>query len=71
MDSAVQSPIALSQRNSFPKDSLPPLEYYGHFDDVGIAEIENTGTSVMVICTINEIKPRALIIFHSKCTDHI
>ncbi len=45
---AVQSPIAISTREANYKDDVEPLEYHGHWEAVGTARIENTGTSAMI-----------------------
>lgn len=44
----VQSPIAISTREANYKDDVEPLEYHGHWEAVGTARIENTGTSAMI-----------------------
>lgn len=44
----VQSPIAISLRSTDHTDELSPLEYHGHWDAVGTANVINTGTSAMV-----------------------
>lgn len=45
---AVQSPIAISTRASDYLDDIEPLEYHGHWEAVGVAAVENTGTSAMI-----------------------
>ncbi|GAB0088997.1 Carbonic anhydrase [Sergentomyia squamirostris] len=45
---AVQSPIGLDIREVNLTDQLNALEYYGHFDLVGRAYLENTQTSAQV-----------------------
>jgi hypothetical protein len=48
-ESAVQSPILLDLRRSQFKDDSLPLEFVGHWENVGgFAEIVNTGVSAMV-----------------------
>lgn len=44
----VQSPIAISTRSSDYLDDIEPLEYHGHWEAVGVAAVENTGTSAMI-----------------------
>lgn len=44
----VQSPIAISLRSTDHTDELSSLEYHGHWDAVGTANVINTGTSAMV-----------------------
>lgn len=48
MKTAVQSPIALCPRQSDYLDDAEPLEYHGHWEPVGVACVQNTGTSAMV-----------------------
>lgn len=45
---AVQSPIAISTREANYKDDVEPLEYHGHWEAIGAARVENTGTSAMI-----------------------
>lgn len=48
-DPPVQSPILLDLRRSQLKDDITPLEFVGHWENVGgFAEIINTGVSAMV-----------------------
>lgn len=44
----VQSPIALSMRDSVVDDEMPALEFFGHWDGEGNATLTNTGHSAMV-----------------------
>lgn len=44
----VQSPIAISMRDSRVRDDVSRLEFHGHWEKDGIAFIENTGTSAKV-----------------------
>lgn len=44
----VQSPIEISNRAIEHRDDVDPLEYHGHWEPVGIARAQNTGTSAMV-----------------------
>lgn len=49
MTGAVQSPILLEMRSSEMQDEITPLEFVGHYENVGaFAELVNTGTSAMV-----------------------
>lgn len=49
MTGAVQSPILLEMRSSEMQDEISPLEFVGHYENVGaFAELVNTGTSAMV-----------------------
>lgn len=44
----VQSPIEISNRIIEHIDDIDPLEYHGHWEPVGIARVQNTGTSAVV-----------------------
>lgn len=44
----VQSPIAISIRESKVRDDVKQLEFHGHFENDGKAFVENTGTSARV-----------------------
>ncbi|XP_037919860.1 carbonic anhydrase 2 [Hermetia illucens] len=44
----VQSPISISNREIDHKDDVEPLEYHGHWEPIGIARVQNTGTSAVV-----------------------
>lgn len=46
--SSIQSPIALSFRDTDFIDNAKPLEYHGYWDANRIAYVENTGQSALV-----------------------
>lgn len=50
--SNIQSPIALSFRETDFIDNAKPLEYHGYWDASRIAYIENTGQSALVTFSI-------------------
>lgn len=54
---AVQSPIAISSRDSKIHDNVKPLEFHGHWDKDGEAFVENTGTSAKVSFQGRTIQP--------------
>lgn len=54
---AVQSPIAISTREANYKDDVEPLEYHGHWEAIGAARVENTGTSAMITFARRPQKP--------------
>lgn len=53
----VQSPIAITIRTIDHKDDFLPLEYHGHWDPVGTAMVQNTGTSAMVTFNKRQVLP--------------
>lgn len=53
----VQSPIAISNRAIEHIDDVDPLEYHGHWEPVGIARVQNTGTSAMVTFAKRQQQP--------------
>lgn len=54
----VQSPIALDIRGAEFTDNAAPLEYFGHYDQIGgSAEMINTGTSAMIMLPNRNRKP--------------
>lgn len=53
----VQSPIELCTRSSLHVDDARPLQFYGHFDAIGVASIQNTGHSAMITFAKREQRP--------------
>lgn len=54
---AVQSPIAVCTRSSDYVDDMLPLEYHDHWKAVGVACVQNTGTSAMVTFSRRPAQP--------------
>lgn len=63
----VQSPIEISNRAIEHIDDVDPLEYHGHWEPVGVARVQNTGTSAMV--TFSKRKQQPYIIGGALDTD--
>ncbi|ALC48701.1 CG11284 [Drosophila busckii] len=53
----VQSPIEISNRAIEHIDDVDPLEYHGHWEPVGVARVQNTGTSAMVTFSKRKQQP--------------
>lgn len=53
----VQSPIEISNRAIEHIDDVDPLEYHGHWEPVGVARVQNTGTSAVVTFSKRKQQP--------------